>query len=123
MLEEVSFGRLKKAMALYEDLLALKEPPMRILFLLTRQFHQLLLIKELHSMGADKNEIASKGKIPLFAVGKYLAQARRFSRGQLEEAVELALEMDQAIKQGKLKDQLAVELLIVSLSESEERKK
>ncbi|MEG0369230.1 MAG: DNA polymerase III subunit delta, partial [Hungatella sp.] len=32
----------KKALDLYEDLLALREPPMRILFLIARQFNQLL---------------------------------------------------------------------------------
>lgn len=32
----------KKAMDLYEDLLTLKEPPMRILFLIARQFNQIL---------------------------------------------------------------------------------
>lgn len=36
----------KKALNLYYDLLSLKEPPMRILFLIARQFHQLLLVKK-----------------------------------------------------------------------------
>ena len=37
----------RKAMDLYEDLLTLKEPPMRILFLIARQFNQLLQVKDL----------------------------------------------------------------------------
>lgn len=117
MINEVSSGRRARALALYADLLALKEPPMRILFLLARQFHNLLQVKELRDLGCDKSEIASKCKLPPFAVGKHMTQAARFTREQLESAVRMAVEMEQAVKQGNLKDQLAVELLIVALAE------
>ena len=42
MVAAIVAGNTKKAMDLYEDLLTLKEPPMRILFLIARQFNQLL---------------------------------------------------------------------------------
>ena len=38
----------------YEDLLTFKEPPMRILFLIARQFNQLLQVKDLMGKGMDK---------------------------------------------------------------------
>lgn len=44
----------EKAMARYENLLTLKEPPMRILFLITKQFNQILQVKELMAKGLDK---------------------------------------------------------------------
>ena len=44
----------KKALNLYYDLLSLKEPPMRILFLIARQFNQLLLVKSLAAKGYDR---------------------------------------------------------------------
>src|SRR5699024_9379643 len=47
-------GNRTKAMELYEDLLTLREPPMRILFLIARQFNQLLLAKELSAGGSGK---------------------------------------------------------------------
>ena len=47
----------RKAMDLYEDLLTLKEPPMRILFLIARQFNQILQVKELMAKGMDKGSI------------------------------------------------------------------
>ena len=52
-------------MDLYEDLLTLKEPPMRIMFLIAKQFNQLLQVKELAGKGAQKGEIASKVKVCL----------------------------------------------------------
>ena len=72
----------KKAMDLYEDLLTLKEPPMRILFLIARQFNQLLQVKELMNQGMDKSSIASRLKIQPFVAGKLMPQARSFSREQ-----------------------------------------
>lgn len=103
----------RKAMDLYEDLLTLKEPPMRILFLIARQFNQILQVKELMAKGMDKGSIASRLKMQPFVVGKTMPQARQFSRGQILECVRLCVEAEEAVKSGRLQDRLAVELLIV----------
>ncbi len=102
----------KVAMELYEDLLALKEPPMRILFLIARQFNQLLQVKELMGKGVDRGGIASKLKIPPFAAGKLMPQARSFSREQILSGVSLCVETEEAVKTGKLNERMAVELLL-----------
>ena len=101
-----------KAMKLYEDLLILKEPPMRILFLIARQFNQLLQVREMSKKGLSRAEIASKLKIPPFAVGKLTTQARAFSREQIFSYVQECADMEEAVKQGRLSDRMAVELLI-----------
>lgn len=102
----------RKAMDLYEDLLTLKEPPMRILFLIARQFNQILQVKELMAKGMDKGSIASRLKMQPFVVGKTMPQARQFSREQILECVKLCVEAEEAVKSGRLQDRLAVELLI-----------
>ena len=112
MVAAIVAGNTKKAMDLYEDLLTLKEPPMRILFLIARQFNQLLQIKELTAAGKDKWAIASALKVPPFAVGKLTAQARAFTRDQILSWVTLCVETEEAVKTGRLSDRLAVELLI-----------
>lgn len=112
MVSAIVAGNTKKAMDLYEDLLTLKEPPMRILFLIARQFNQLLQIKELTAAGKDKGAIASALKVPPFAVGKLTAQARAFTRDQILSWVTLCVETEEAVKTGRLSDRLAVELLI-----------
>ena len=98
----------RKAMDLYEDLLTLKEPPMRILFLIARQFNQLLQVKDLMGKGMDKGTIASKLKMQPFVVGKTMPQARE----QILSYVEFCVETEEAVKSGRLQDRLAVELLI-----------
>ena len=102
----------RKAMDLYEDLLTLKEPPMRILFLIARQFNQLLQVKDLMGKGMDKGTIASKLKMQPFVVGKTMPQARQFGREQILSYVEFCVETEEAVKSGRLQDRLAVELLI-----------
>lgn len=104
----------RKAMDLYEDLLTLKEPPMRILFLIARQFNQLLQVKDLMGKGMDKGTIASKLKMQPFVVGKTMPQARQFGREQILSYVEFCVETEEAVKSGRLQDRLAVELLITS---------
>lgn len=106
----------KKAMDLYEDLLTLKEPPMRILFLIARQFNQLLQVKELMEQGMDKGTIASRLKMQPFVVGKTMPQARQFPRDQILSWVKLCVETEEAVKSGRLQDRMAVELLIAKES-------
>lgn len=102
----------RKAMDLYEDLLTLKEPPMRILFLIARQFNQLLQVKELMGKGLDKSGIATKLKVPPFAAGKLIPQARSFSKEDILSYVNLCVDAEEAVKTGRLGDRMAVELLI-----------
>ena len=112
MIQSITEKNRRKAMDLYEDLLTLKEPPMRILFLIARQFNQLLQVKELMAKGMDKGTIASKLKMQPFVVGKTMPQARQFSREQILSYVESCVETEEAVKSGRLQDRLAVELLI-----------
>ncbi len=112
MVTAIVAGNTRKAMDLYEDLLTLKEPPMRILFLIAKQFNQLLQVKELAGKGAQKSEIASRVKVPPFVVGKLMAQARAFTREQILSFVEFCVDAEESVKTGRLSDRLAVELLI-----------
>lgn len=112
MVSAIVAGNKRKAMDLYEDLLTLKEPPMRILFLIARQFNQLLQVKELAAKGSDRGSIASKIKVPPFAAGKLMTQAKAFTNEQILSYVELCVDLEESVKTGRLADRLAVELLI-----------
>lgn len=113
MVHAVAAKRQKQALDYYYDLLALKEPPMRILFLLTRQFKQLLEVKEMAGKGYAKNEIASKVGLHPFVVGKYQEQAKSFSAKELRTILEESVELEESVKTGNLTDTLGVELFII----------
>ena len=119
MIRAVAEKRQKQAMDLYYDLLSLKEPPMRILFLIARQFNQMLQLKDLRAQGYDSQTVASKAGIAPFISKRSLAQAAKFELPVLQQAVEDCVEMEQAVKSGKLGDRLAVEMLIIRYSGGE----
>ncbi|MCB7320815.1 DNA polymerase III subunit delta [Lacrimispora sp. 210928-DFI.3.58] len=114
MITAIANRQTKKAMDLYEDLLTLKEPPMRILFLIARQFNQILQVKELMGKGMDKSTISSKLKLQPFVTGKVMLQAKNFTNEQILSYVNLCVDAEEGVKTGKLQDRLAVELLIAN---------
>ena len=117
MINAMAEKKQKKAMELYYDLLALKEPPMRILYMLTRQYRSLYFVKALMNQGYGKKEIASKAGLHPFVVGKSMVQCKRFRMGQLRQSMEEGAGLEQAVKTGTLSENLAVELFIVKQSE------
>lgn len=116
MVEAIALRKQKQALKLYYDLLSLKEPPMRILFLIGRQFNLLLQVKELKSKGYDNKLIAEKTGLRPFIVNKYLTQTGRFKKEELKEALSACVEADEAVKTGKMNDIMSVELLIIKYS-------
>lgn len=116
MINAVAERRQKTAMDLYYDLLTLKEPPMRILFLITRQFNLLLQVKELKNKGHDANAIGEKVGLAGFIARKYVAQAAKFKEADLRRALADCVETEEAVKTGRMNDVMSVELLIVKYS-------
>lgn len=113
MISAAASGDQKKAFSLYADLLALKEPPMRILILLGRQYNQLLQVKEMRGLGYDVPATASKMGVKPFVVQKCLRGAGRVSAKRLRDMVGMCAELNESITTGNMNDKLAVELLLV----------
>lgn len=122
MINFLAIGNKEKALQLYYDLLALKEPPMRILSLITRQFNMLLQTRQLMEKGYDKRTMSEKLSTTTYVVGKYIDQAYRFKMTALREIIEACVNADADVKMGKLSDTLSVELLMIKCSDLAERK-
>ncbi len=116
MVSAVAEKRNKQAMELYYDLLTLKEPPMRILYLITRQFNMLLQVKELKNKGYDANTIGKKVGLAGFIARKYVSQAAKFKEADLLKALADCAAAEEAVKTGRMNDVMSVELLIVKYS-------
>ena len=116
MVSAVADKQQRKALDYYYDLLALKEPAMRILFLLTRQFKLLLEVKVLTKQGFERKDIASKTGLHPFVVGKYQEQAKNFSEKELRAIMEESVDIEECVKTGRLSDTLGVELFIMKYS-------
>lgn len=115
MINAIADKQQAKALNLYYDLLTLREPPMRILFLIARQCNMLLQVKEMRLRGFDNKAIASQIGVPPFIAGKYVTQAERFKTSALRRAVNQCVETEEAVKSGQMNDRMSVEILIMSV--------
>ncbi|HZJ58543.1 MAG TPA: DNA polymerase III subunit delta [Clostridia bacterium] len=86
-----------------------------ILAMIARQFRLILQSKGYHNMGYTYEAIAAKLKQRLFVVRKCLAQGRNFTVEQLKKGLNLCLETDYEIKLGRIKDTMALELIIIKM--------
>ncbi len=111
MVDAVATGKKANALKLYHNLLALRERPMGVLFLLVRQFNALLQIMDLPS--SNNADVASKIGVPPFVVNKYRAQAKRFTADELRQILDDCASIEADVKLGRMEESLAVELLIL----------
>ncbi len=116
MVNAVAEHNQRRALDLYYDLLTLKEPPMRIMFLISRQFQILFHIRDMAAKGLDQQTMAKKAGIPPFAVRKNVSQAKGFTMEQLKQALRDGAELEEAVKTGRMDDQMAVELFLMKYS-------
>lgn len=116
MVNAVADREQRRALDLYYELLALKEPPMRILFLLIREYRLIFQVKALVKQGSGKKEIAARAGIHPFAAGRYMEQAKRFRTKELRAIMEEGADIEQSVKTGRLTDTLAVELFLIKHS-------
>ena len=116
MVKVIAEKNQRKALQLYYDLITQKEPPMKILYWITRQFNQLYQIKDLQSKGYPDHIIAERMGIRDFIVRKNKVLCQSYSLTELRKIMEICVEREGDVKTGKLNDRMAVELLILKFS-------
>jgi DNA polymerase-3 subunit delta len=89
-----------------------EEDPLRIFGMIVRQFRLILLAREILDYGGLEDEVAGRLKIHPYVAKKVTAQARGFSRIALEEVYHHLLEVDEAIKTGRVDADLGLDVFI-----------
>jgi DNA polymerase III subunit delta len=106
------------ALKLLEDLISTGEPPLRVTYMVRRQFGLVARARALFERGASQREVASELKVPPFVARKLEEQARGLGEQDLERALALVLDLERGLKGGSdLGDGLQVELAVLKLSE------
>lgn len=118
MVNAIAEHNQRKALDLYYDLLTLKEPSMRIMYLISRQFQILLNVRDMSARGMDQASMAKIAGIPPFAVRRNVSQAKGFSMEQLKQALRDGVDLEEAVKTGRMNDQMAVEIFLMKYSRS-----
>lgn len=115
--DAIAAKSISTALSIVGDMAVLREPMPKVLFMISRQFRQLIQAKLLLGDGVGKGEIASFFKVPPFIADKLIRQAQSFDMDSLKNAAARGLELDVAIKTGNLDDRTAVELMITGIAE------
>ena len=109
------------ALGLLEALLGTGELPLRILYMVRRQFRLLARAKALVDKGVPRPEMASQLKVPPFVARKLEDAVRNASEENLERALALVFDLERGLKGGSdLADELQVELTVMGLSDDRE---
>lgn len=116
MVDAIARKEQGKALHLYYELLENREPALRILALIIRQYD--LLIKTKLCVAENKNnaDAAATLGVPIWTVSKYKEQSKGYTEGELKKILEMCQDTDYKLKTSQISDVVAVEVLIVSLS-------
>lgn len=106
-------GDTNRAYRIVQSLLAEKEPPVKMIAILSRMWSQLYSAKLLAAGGARTSEIAAHLGVKEFAAGKLVRQAAKLKFEKIREKIDLCEELDLSVKSGLLKDTDAITLLTV----------
>lgn len=111
----IGLGQKGDALRLLGNLLANREPALRIEFMLVRQLRQIWRAKELEAAGAPRPEIASRvGMSPHF-LDDVLVPARRMTTGALARSFALLYEADKNLKSSRVDPDIQITRLIAAL--------
>ncbi len=113
--DAVSEGNNSKALSLLNDMVALKEPMQKVLFMIIRQIRLIYRMKLLKKQGMREEAAAKQMGLTPFVATKVMSVSRNMDIGTLEKAMYYSLELDEAIKTGRITDRIAIELLIASM--------
>jgi DNA polymerase-3 subunit delta len=117
--DSLAAGERDRALALLEDLIGTGEPPLRLTFMIRRQFQLIARARALIERGIPRKEIASRLKVPPFVARKLEEQGGQLDEENPERALGLVQDLESGLKGGSyLSDELQVEMTVLSLSEN-----
>ncbi len=100
------------AMRILNDMMHEGESVLGIFAMIARQFKVVMQVRQLQVQGHTSKTIAEKLKIHPFVAGKALKQSNNFSDDIIVEILNYILESDYKIKNGLVRDTLALEILV-----------
>lgn len=114
--DSISLKNKSKAVLLLNMQIEMGLNEIYILTMLTRQFRNLLIIKNLLEEGISSSGIEEKTKMHPFVVSKTVQQCRNFRMDDLRKIYKKLYDADVAIKTGKMESGLALDLLVISIA-------
>jgi len=105
----------KEALKLLKKHIEKGDAPLYLLSMISFQFRNLLIIKELVERNVPYSFIAKESGINPYVVKKTYPQVRQFTLSELKKIYQKIFEVDSAIKTGKIDPEMALDLLVTGI--------
>jgi DNA polymerase III subunit delta len=115
LVDAIGEKRINRAAPIIKELLIQGEPVIKILFMIARQIRLIIQAKLMAQEGYAEKQIASQLQIHPFVAQKCCKQGRNFTVEELKKALLSILEVDYALKTGRMEQYLAIDKLLVEL--------
>lgn len=115
MIDAIGDKNKKRALKLLHDQIESGEHELYLLTMITYQFRNLLIVKDLIEQGMNQYQIQREIRMHPFVVQKTFSQARNFSLDGLKKIYQKLLDTDIALKTSKIEPALALDLLVAKL--------
>ena len=116
MIDMIGSKNTKMALSLFADMLYNGGSVLGTFSLLSSRFSQILQVKALQEIKMSHESIRNTMGVQNFVLNKLIRQAKNFDEASIRDIIEFISDFDYAIKQGKIVDRLAAEILIVKAS-------
>mgnify|MGYP001062043170 CR=1 FL=1 len=113
--DAIAFGNKKAALFLMHKHLEKGDNPSYLMFMISRHFRYLLIVREMMERNVPFQLIAKKTKIGPRVFGKIWHQAKKFNLAELKKIYFKIFELDLAIKTGKIDPVLALDLFLIGI--------
>ena len=116
MVDALAAGKAKEAFELLGVLLAAGEQRIGILAMITRHYRQMMHLRAMQAENQQQGQMAKTLGVPPFALTRLSRQVGRRSYDSLKRCVEMCVQADYDIKRGALREDAALDRLMLTLS-------
>ena len=116
MVDALSAGKAKDAFELLGVLLAAGEQRIGILAMITRHYRQMMHLRAMQADSQQQGQMAKVLGVPPFALTRLSRQVGRRTVESLRQSVELCVQADYDIKRGALREDAALDRLMLTLA-------
>ena len=122
LIDYIGEKKSSSAMRILNDMTQEGESVLGIFAMIAKQFKVVMQVRQLQTQGYTSKNISEKLKIHPFVAGKALKQSNNFSDETIIDMLNYILESDYKIKNGLIRDTLAVEMLVGKYCQSKNKK-
>ena len=119
MVDALAAGKAKEAFELLGVLLSSGEQRIGILAMITRHYRQMMHLKAMQDDRQQQGQMAKVLGVPPFALTRLSGQVGKRAYASLKECVELCVQADYDIKRGALREDAAMERLMLTLAKKQ----